>query len=201
MATPTPKAAPAPARIPVVILFAETRGFTRTSAMLQASVMLARVSEFFTVVQKAVAQHGGTVRVVLNDTLMASFTGNGRAQRAVQAAQEIQHRFEAVEDSWERNYGIRATIALALHADDAVVGVADGPIAGQPLFVGDSVSVTERLLHRARAGELILSKPVMDGLAESLFALDAEALPNLVLPRRDPIPLFGVLRDTRLEFT
>ncbi len=199
MATPKPKSASE--RTPVVILFAETRGFTRTSAMLQPPVVLARVAQFFALVQKAVEQHGGTVRNVLNDTLMASFGGKDMAQRAVQATQEIQGGFEDIDESWSGQYGIRASIALALHAGDAVIGAADGPIKGQPLFIGDSVSITERLLHRARAGEVILSKPVMDALAETGFNLEAKPLPALDIPRREPIPLFGVVRDTRLDFT
>lgn len=198
MAAPKSKT---PERTPVVILFAETRGFTRTSAMLQPSVVVARVSEFFAIVQKAVERQGGVVRNVLNDTLMASFAGKGHAQHAVQAAQEIQGRFEAIEESWQSHYGIRASIALALHAGEVVIGVADGPIAGQPLFIGDSVSITERLLHRARAGEMVMSKPVMDALTAAGFALEATALPALEIARRDPVPLFGVVRDTRLDFT
>jgi len=199
MATPKPKVASA--RTPVVILFTETRGFTRTSAILQPEVVLARVAEFFALVQKAVVQHGGTVRNVLNDTLMASFAGKDQAQRAVQATQDIQGGFEDIEEAWTAQYGIRASIALALHAGEVVIGAGDGPIAGQPLVIGDSVSITERLLHRARTGEVILSKPVMDALAETGFALDVEPLPALEIPRRDPIPLFGVVRDTRLDFT
>jgi len=196
MATPNPKAVE---RTPVVILFAETRGFTRTSAMLQPQVVVARVSEFFALVQKAVQQHGGAVRNVLNDTLAASFAGAGYAQKAVEAAQDVQDHFEAIEEAWQGQYGIRASVAVGLHAGEVVI--ADGPITGQPLFIGDSVSITERLLHRARAGEVILSKPVMDILAETGFKLDAKPLPALEIARRDPIPLFGLVRDTRLDFT
>lgn len=200
MATPTPKAT-ASERTPVVILFAETRGFTRTSAMLQPPVVLARVAQFFALVQKAVVNHGGIVRNVLNDTLMASFSGKGMGQRAVQATQEIQGGFEDIEESWTGQFGIRASIALALHAGEVVIGTVDGPIKGQPLVVGDSVSITERLLHRARAGEVILSKPVMDALAETGFKLEPASLPALEIPRREPLPLFGIVRDTRLDFT
>ena len=191
----------APERTPVVILFAETSGFTRTSEILQPSVVLARVSEFFALVRAAVERQGGIVRNVLNDTLMASFAGESSAQRAVQAAQEIQRDFSVFEDSWERDYGIRAAVAIGLHAGDAVIGIADGPMAGQPLVIGDTVSVAERLLHRARAGEFVLSKTVMDALTATGFALEAEELPPLEIPRREPIRLFGVLRDTRLDFT
>ena len=190
-----------PARAPVVILFAETRGFTRTSEMLQPDVVFARVSEFFALVQRAIGRHDGEVRNLLNDTLMASFTDAGNAERAVQAAQEIQRDFPEFEESWEHDYGIRASVAIGLHAGNAVIGAGEPPLLGQGLVIGDSVSIAERLLHRARAGEFVFSKTVMDALAANGFAIEAAELPPLVIPRRDPIELFGVLRDTRLDFT
>lgn len=196
--------AAAPQRAPVVILFAETRGFTRASAILPANVVLARVTEFFALVRGAVERHGGTVRNVLNDTLMASFTGKGDAQHAVNAAQEIQSSFASFEESWERDYGIRTSVAIGLHSGDTVIGDAGdagAAPAGQQLVVGDSVSIAERLLHRARAGEFVLSKTVMDSLVAGGSELGAKQLPSLEMPRREPIRLFGVLRDTRLDFT
>ena len=199
-AAPKSKVA-APERVPAVILFAETRGFTRTSAILPAPVVLARVSEFFALVRAAVEHHDGAVRNVLNDTLMASFAGRNGAQQAVQAAQEIQSAFSSFEESWGRDYGIRAAVAVGLHAGDAVIGAAGGPIPGQALVIGDCISIAERLLHRARAGEFVLSKTVMDALAAAGSALAARELPPLDIPRREPIRLFGVLRDTRLDFT
>ena len=200
MATTKSKAA-GPERIPVVILFAETRGFTRTSDMLEPAVVLARISEFFALVQTAVEQHGGIVRNVLNDNLVASFAGKANAQQAVKAAQTIQREFATHEESWERDYGIRAAVAIGLHAGDAVIGTIGKPVPDQLLIISDSVSIAERLLHRARAGEFVLSESVMDGLTAEKFPLDTEALPPLVIARRDPIRLFGVLRDTRLDFT
>jgi len=188
-------------RAPVVILFAETRGFTRTSEILEPSVVLARVSEFFALVAAAVERHQGAVRNVLNDTLMGTFAGQGNAQHAVQAAQEIQRDFTVLEEAWQHDYGIRAAVAMGLHAGDAVIGLAVGPIPGQSLIVGDSVSVADRLLHRARAGEFVLSKTIMDALAAAGFVLEAEELPTLKMPRREPIRIFGVLCDTRLDFT
>jgi adenylate cyclase len=200
MATPKTKS-PAPERVAAVILFAETRGFTRTSAILPAPVVLARLAEFFALVRATVERQGGTVRNVLNDTLMASFSGKAGARQAVQAAQEIQRDFAQFEESWERDYGIRAAVAIGLHAGDTVIGTAAGAMPGQPIVIGDSVSVAERLLHRARAGEFVLSKTVMDALAAAGVTLAAQALPPLDIPRRDPVHLFGVLRDTRLDFT
>ncbi len=188
-------------RTPVVILFAETRGFTRISEMLQPPVVFARVSEFFNLVHGAVERHEGVVRNLLNDTLMASFAGAGNAQHAVETAQEIQRSFPEFEESWQRDYGIRASVAIGMHGGEAVIGAAGTPLPALPLVIGDSVSIAERLLHRARAGEFVFSGTVHDALVQSGFAIEASELPPLVIPRREPIRLFGVLRDTRLDFT
>jgi adenylate cyclase len=175
-------------RAPLVILFVETRGFTRISEMLEPEVVIARLSEFFQLVNAAVAQYQGIVIDIVNDNLIAAFDGDRDAVRAVQAAQDIQRKFTLVEESWHRDYGIRAATSMGLHAGSAVIG-------------GDAVSVAERLLHRARAGEFVMSKPVMDALTAANFPIEAEELPALQVPRREPVPLWGVPLDDRLDFT
>lgn len=187
---------PAPARLPVVILYAETRGFTRTSAMLEPGVVLQQAGVFFDLAREVVVRNGGTVRSLLNDTLMASFAGDARARQALQTAQELQRDFDAIEEAWARDFGIRAAVAMGLHAGDAVVSGGT-----QAMIIGDSVSIAERLLHRARAGEFVLSGPLLDALGAEAAVLEAEPLPALDMARRESIPLFGVLRDARLDFT
>lgn len=189
-------------RAPLVILFVETRGFTRISEMLEPDVVIARLSEFFTLVTTAVERNQGVVIDVVNDNLIAAFDGDGDAVRAVQAAQDIQRKFTVVEESWHQNYGIRAATSMGIHSGNAVIGTAPGgKSAGQRHIVGDAVSVAERLLHRARAGEFVMSKPVFDALCAAEFAIEAEELPPLQVPRRDPIGLYGVPLDDRLDFT
>lgn len=188
----------APARLPVVILFAETRGFTRTSAILQPAMVLDQATRFFALARTAAERHGGTVHNVLNDTLMAFFAGANRALHAVQAAQDIQRDFDVIDEAWTRDFGIRAAVAMGIHAGDAVIGT-----TGQApsMVIGDSVSVAERLLHRARAGEFVVSAEVMDALGSGQPALEAKPLPPLEIARREPVRLYGVLRDARLDFT
>lgn len=190
-----------PYRAQAAILYIETRGFTRRSAILEPAVVLERISEFFVLVSAAVTRHDATMLSVLNDTLVATFTGRDDAQHAVQAAQEIQLGFAALAEAWDRDYGFGAAVAMGLHRGETVVGYAGLPWSDQLLIFGDSVSVAERLLHRARAGELVLSQAMMDELAAHKFALEARPLPPLELPHREPIPLYGVLQDTRLDFT
>lgn len=191
-----------PVRVPVVILYVETRGFTRISEILEPAVVIARLSEFFALVAQAVTAQGGTVIDIVNDNLIAAFDGADDAVRAVRAAQDIQRRFIEVEESWRAGYGIRAATAMGIHGGNAVIGRASGEQAsGKRHIVGDAVSVAERLLHRARAGEFVLSRPVVDALAAARFEIDAEPLPPLMVPRREPIEIWGVPLDMRLDFT
>ncbi len=190
-----------PERANVTILFAKLRGFTLMADTLDPPAVLARVSEFSALVAAAVERHEGTVVNVLNDTLMATFAGQGDTPRAVQAAREIRRDVTILKAAWQHDHGIRAAVAMGLHGGAAVIGFAAGTTREQPLVIGDSVSVAELLLHRARAGEIVVSKTIMDALAGSRVVLEARELPLFRIPPREPIRIFGVLLDTRLDFT
>ena len=190
-----------PTRATLAIIYAETRGFTRMSEILEPAVVLARIVEFFTLVTAAVGRHEGTVRNLLNDNLVATFAGPASARQAVEAAQEIQREYNGLGEAWQRDYGFHTAVAMGLHCGDAVVGVLGGPLPEQVIIIGDGLSIAERLLHRARAGEFVLSKTIMDALATTGFAFEAEELPTLTISKREPIPIYGVLLDTRLDFT
>jgi class 3 adenylate cyclase len=187
-----------------VILIAELRNFTRMSEMLEPERVLGLADQFFECAAHAVASNGGQSMVVHNDSLMAVFRGAAireLARSAVQAAQQLFGEFDAVVQAWEREYGLRTAIALGVHRGEAVFGEA-GP-AGQrnAVVFGDCVSITERLVHRARAGELVFSDALMDAISVAELELDAQPLPPLELHHRPAIRIYGVLRDDRLDFT
>ncbi len=97
-------------RATLVILYVETRGFTRMSEILEPAVVLARISEFFVLVTNVVQRHDGTVRDLLNDNVVASFEGPACAPNAVEAAQEIQREFTALEEAWQRDVDLSAPL-------------------------------------------------------------------------------------------
>lgn len=184
-------------RSTVVVLYAETRGFTRMSEILEPDVVLARIDEFFKMVSAAVERHEGIVRSLLNDNVIATFAGAQEAEHALAAAQDIQREFGPLQEAWERDYTFHTAVAIGLHTGDVVVGAANG----HQLIIGDGLSIAERLLHGARAGEIVLSKPIMEALAKSGTTLEAEELQPLTLSKREPIALYGVQLDTGLDFT
>jgi class 3 adenylate cyclase len=204
MSALTERRALATERSPAIVLFAEVRNFTRMSEMLEPQKVLDLASGFFAMAAAAVESNGGEVFGVRNDTLTAAFRGSKppeHARRAVAAAQQIQREFGAIAEGWQRDYGLMVAVAMGLHLGDTVFGMAGPDGAAQFVAFGDCVSVAERLLHRARAGEFVMSAAVMDALAASNTELEADQLPPLQLARRESIDIYGVLLDTRLDFT
>lgn len=192
-------------RVPAVILEVELRNFTRMSEVLDAERVLQLASDFFSLAGDAIKQQGGEAFYVENDSLVAAFRSGAVAQSVAQglaAAQSMLRDFEPVGERWKTELGFPATLAVGLHCGDTVFGMA-GPHGGeQYVAFGDTVSITQRLVHRARAGEIVFSADFAKVLGASAVAkLGAQPLPPLELGKRPAIALFGVLLETRLDFT
>ena len=182
----------------VGVLYAELRNFTRLSEILEPAKVMELANEFFALAARHMAAHSGRVLAVQNDSMLGVFTA---AADAVVAAQAAQREFPAIGERWHNEYGLPAAIALGAHLGDAVLGMAGPPGAQQYVAFGDCVSVAERLVHRARAGEIVLSGDLVQALGIEPEALGAKRLPALQIARRPPIGIFGIVLETRLDFT
>jgi adenylate cyclase len=194
-----------PERRAAALLYAELRNFTRLSEALQPDRVLGLANEFFALASRQVIAGAGNVIGVHNDSLIASFV-EGEARQfndaALKTAQAIRGEFSAIGERWEKEYGLAAAVALGLHSGEAVFGLA-GPLGAQQFVVfGDVVSVAERLVHRARAGEIVMSADVVKAIGTGVGELGAEALPPLELGgKRAPLQIYGMVLETRLDFT
>jgi len=192
-------------RSAAAILYVELRNFTRLSDVLDPERVLQLASAFFSLAEATVKAQGGEVFSLQNDALVAAFRAAKPAQsagQAIQAAQALLRDFGPLGERWQSDYGLAATLSAGVHLGDTIFGMA-GPQGGEKyLAFGDTVSIAERLLHRARAGEIVLSAEVATSLGSATTAgLGAKPLPPLDLGRRPALPIFGILLETRLDFT
>ena len=182
----------------IAVLYAELRNFTRLSEVLQPTKVMELANEFFALVARVMVAHSGRPLAVQNDSMLGLFTAGADA---VTAAQAVQREFPPLGERWQNDYGLPAAVALGAHLGEAVLGMAGPPGAQQYLAFGDCVSIAERLVHRARAGEIVLSHDLVQALGVEPGSLGAEALPPLELTRRPAIPIYGIVLETRLDFT
>jgi len=182
----------------VGVLYAELRNFTRLSEVLDPAKVMELANEFFTLAARFMTVNSGRVLAVQNDSVLGIFTA---AADAVVAAQAVQREFPAIGERWQNDYGLPAAVALGAHLGEAVLGMAGPPGAQQYVAFGDCVSIAERLVHRARAGEIVLSHDLINALGVDPQSIDAKELPPLELGRRPAIPIYGIVLETRLDFT
>jgi adenylate cyclase len=194
----------APEKRYAVIFCAELRNFTRLSEALQPDRVLELVNEFFSLAARVVTGQSGKVLSVHNDSLISAFAAGDAKQtaaQAVHAAQALQREFAPLGERWRDEYGLPAAVAVGIHPGEAVFGTAGPKGVQQFVAFGDCVSIAERLVHRARAGEIVLSLDLMKALGPGVRTLHAEELPPLELGRRPALPIYGFTLDTRLDFT
>jgi adenylate cyclase len=194
-----------PERREAALLNTELRNFTRLSEVLEPAKVLEMANDFFSLAAMAITASRGKVLSVQNDMLVSAFSSPDRQQfceRALKAAQDIQREFGPMADEWKSSYGLPAAVSSALHVGEAVFGMA-GPIGNQQFVgFGDCVSIVDRLVHRARMGEIVFSADFMKSLsATTVKAIAAEELPPLELARRPTIRLYGLPLEKRLDFT
>ena len=93
-------------------------------------------------------------------------------------------------------------MSVGVHSGEIVFGMAGPTGAQQFIAFGDVVSIADRLVHRARAGEVVISFDVIKSLGSTAAqSLGLEELPPLELGKRPPLPIYGVVLETRLDFT
>ena len=194
-----------PERREAALLNSELRNFTRLSEVLPPAKVLELANDFFSLVAMAITGNKGKVLSVQNDMLLAAFgTGETRqfCAHALKAARDTQREFGPMADEWKNSYGLPAAVSSALHVGEAVFGMA-GPIGSQQFVgFGDCVSIVDRLVHRARNGEIVFSGEFMKSLSgATVKALAAEEMPALELPRRAPVRFYGLPLEKRLDFT
>ncbi len=183
----------------IVILYAELRNFTRLSEVLEPAKVLQLANQFFDLVARLVGAQRGKLLAVHNDYALAVL---GAPANALKAAQDIQREFPPLGERWKDEYGLPAAVAVGVHLGEAVLGMAGPPGTQQFVAFGDCVSIAGRLVHRARAGEVVLSLDMMKALGGAAATLGAQPLPPLDLGQRRPaLPIYGILLETRLDFT
>jgi class 3 adenylate cyclase len=195
---------PSTKRRQTVLLCTELRGLARMSEALDPNLVLGLANEFFGFSAEIVAAHGGEPVTSQHEMLLSAFA-QGRpmqtAQQAVRAAQRIQADFPAVAEKWRASHGLRTDVAQGLHLGETVLGIAGPKGLERRVAFGDSVSLAQCMVNRARSGEFVMSEAVMGALSVENLDLDADPLPQLELPRRAPIRIYGVLVGGRLDFT
>ncbi len=204
VAEPTPREV----RKTVTVVFCDVSGSTAMGERLDPESTRRVMARYFDAMRAAIERHGGTVEKFIGDAVMAVFgipvVHEDDALRAVRAASDMRSALAALNESLERDWGVRIESRIGVNTGEVVTG------EGDSIATGDAVNVAARLEQGAAPGETLLGEPthrlVREAvIAEPVAALDAKGksepvaafrLIGLVegaefIPRRLDSPLVG----------
>ena len=176
----------------VTVLFCDVTGSTQIGERLDPEPLRRLMLRFYEAMREVCERHGGRVRELIGDAVMAAFgvptVHEDDALRAVRAAAEMRSRLEALGDELEREFGVRLQLRTGVNTGEVVVRDPDPTGA---LALGDPVNVAARLEQAASPGEILLGEQTFQLVRD---AVRAEAIePLSVKGKSEPVCGFRLL--------
>src|SRR6266540_1775899 len=167
----------------VTVVFCDVTGSTALGEQLDPESLRRVMGRYFDEMRSVVERHEGTVEKFIGDAVMAVFgipvVHEDDAMRAVRAAAEMRDRLGALNDGFERDWGVRIQMRTGVNTGEVVAGDSTG---GQRFATGDAVNVAKRFEEAAPAGEILLGEPTY-GLVRD--AVEVEPVEPLVLKGKE----------------
>lgn len=191
-------------RCDAVVMFADLRGFTRMSEVLDPTLVVDVLNQFFALLVRVAHRYNGTVISMAGDCLLLAF-GVPYPQpdgptRALYAAMRMLTKFNRLAKAWDSRYGVHTGLGIGVNRGEVVAGNVGAPSYMNFTLIGDAVNVAARLKDRARAGEILFTEPVM----RTLENFDEEAVITihdvLLKGKSEPLAVFCIPVKQRIEF-
>ncbi len=164
-----------------IVLFADLRGFTRLSELLDPADLVKLLNEFFERMTRIVHRSGGNVYHFAGDALMAGFgvptAQPDAAARAVTCGLGMISESQPMFERWPVTVGL----GVGINRGEVIAGNVGSADYMSYTLIGDAVNVASRLTTRARAGEVLMSQGVLDSVHASGNTVDAVSLPPLII--------------------
>ncbi len=167
--------------IEAAILFADLRGFTANSMLLDNPILVQWLNAYYACIVPAVEQHGGDVLKLIGDGILAIFPERegGAPQRALAAARDAQAAIALANGQgldWPA-----LNVGIALHAGTAAYGNVGSLRRLDFTVIGRDVNLASRISTICRdTGEpILMSRRFRDRLGREAYRLGPYTLPGI----------------------
>jgi len=176
-------------RRPVVVLFADVRGFSGFAEKHTPEEVVAVMNRYLAAMTDALNDHEGILDKYTGDGLMALFPVEDEPRDVLRAVRAAVAMARAVERQGAITGETPLAVGLGLHYGEAVVGLVGHPTRQvNYTALGHTVVVAARLQTYAQGGEVILSEAVVSALNLPLTAEESVTVKGVA----QPVPLYRV---------
>ena len=117
------------------------------------------MSEYFRAMEAVVARHGGIVEKFIGDAVMAVFgvpvLHEDDALRAVRTAAEMRESLAALNETFEKTWGMRLQARIGINSGEVMAG---DHLQGHLIVTGRAVTAAKRFEEAAAANEILISE-------------------------------------------
>lgn len=152
----------------VVTLFADIRGFTSLSEEMSPDEIASLLTDYFTEMVEIVFRHGGTLDKFIGDALMALWgaplSRPDDADRAVEAALDMQRALARLNSAWIRQGRRTVSVGIGINVGEVFAGNIGSDRRLEYTVIGDAVNTAARLCSQAGPGEILIAQPLYAAL-------------------------------------
>ena len=134
--------------IDATLYFADVRDFTSYAESHRAEQVVNLLNQLISLQVRVIDHFHGDVDKIIGDAVLAVFTGDDRAERAVSCGQEVLRQCLNTPD-------LPRQLAVGIHDGAVVIGAIGAPDRQDYTVIGDAVNVAQRVCTLAQAGELL----------------------------------------------
>ena len=195
MSAPDEEKALAGARRPITVLFADVRGFTRLSELMEPEDVVSTLDIYLEELTASIQEHDGTLDKYVGDEVMAIWNApryqGDHALLAVLAALDMVARTDRINEQLRAGNLPAIRFGIGVNSGDAVVGEMGSTFRKQYDVIGDTVNTGARLCSAAGMGEIIIGQATWELIGDRLVVEETEPLP--LKNKREPLRTFRVL--------
>jgi adenylate cyclase len=186
----------------LTLLFADLANFTTMSEKLPPRAVVAMLGKYFDAMSTVIYRHYGTVDKYIGDGIMA-FWGAPlpdarHADRALQAAIDMQDRFVALARQLGKKGAPVLSMRIGIHTGNVIVGNVGSRARFAYTAIGDAVNVASRLegANKAYGTTILLSEATAEHLKGRVALRPVDSV--VVKGRTDAVMIFTPCADKTL---
>ncbi|MCK9169583.1 MAG: adenylate/guanylate cyclase domain-containing protein [Treponema sp.] len=151
-----------PAKKELTMLFSDIAGFTHWSSDKAPETVHAFLTDYLTSIAEIVFAHGGTVDKFIGDGMLAffgdPFEQPDHAERAVEAAVDMQKKIRLLAAKWKPLVGIDLKVRIGINTGDVIAGNLGTDVRIDYTVIGAAVNLASRMESNAPAGGILIAE-------------------------------------------
>jgi class 3 adenylate cyclase len=161
----------------VTVLFGDIKGYTSISQRADAVALRGLLDELFDISSQVIDGQLGIINKILGDGLIAFFTGEDQAVRAVRAAVTIQEKARQLRPRWQAvadNADLRLRVGIAT----GMVSAGERKLRGHTEYSldGEAVTLAARLQEKANPGGVLISSESYEDVRNNFTCSEMKGL-------------------------